>query len=495
MKVSLVALSLAVAFSARADDTNTTVKSLTIQECIERALANNLDIKLERINPSIESWGVVRQQAAYDPILSGQVNYEDSTQPLNPQNATALGITSLKSKQLVSDAGLSGKLPPGTQYGLTYSDARFSGTIASNFVYTGTAALSLSQPILRNFGFGANSALIRVARKSRDIAVQNFTLQVMTTIRDVSTAYYELVFAIEDHKAKLEDLTLAQQLLDETRRRVQVGVSSPLDVTQAEAGVAAREQALILAERLIKDNENKLKRLISQNVGEFQGQSFVPADYPVVEMVETDTTQSIRTALQVRPDYVAAKQFVEQQNILVKYNRNQLWPEVDLQGSYGYNARGDNGFSSYNDNLARGDNPVWTVGVTASFPLGNRQARANYRVARLNAETALLNLKKLEQQIIVDVDNAVGHVQTNLKSVEAARASNRLARESLDAEKKKLIAGASTTFLVLQAQSQLATAQSAEIRARADYSESLVTLWHTDGTTLQKHNIVLDENF
>lgn len=492
MKVSLLALSFALAFSARADDTNTAVKSLTVQECIERALANNLDIKLERINPSIESWGVVRQQASYDPLLSGQMNYEDSMSPPNPQNFTNF---TTRSKQLASQAGLSGKLPPGTQYGLTYNDTRFSGTLASNFVYTGTAALSLTQPILKNFGFGANSALIRVARKSRDIAVQNFTLQVMTTIRDVSTAYYELVFAIEDHKAKLEDLTLAKQLLDETRRRVQVGVSSPLDVTQAEAGVAAREQGLILSERVIKDNENTLKRLISQNVGEFQGQTFVPADYPVVEMVETDTAQSIRTALEIRPDYVAAKQAVEQQSILVKYNRNQLWPEVDLQGSYGYNARGNNGFSSYNDNLASGDNPVWTVGVTVSFPIGNRQARANYRVARLNAETTLLNLKKLEQQIIVDMDTAVGHVQTNLKSVEAARASNRLARESLEAEKKKLAAGSSTTFLVLQAQSQLATAQSAEIRARADYSESLVTLWHTEGTTLQKHNIVLDENF
>jgi outer membrane protein TolC len=398
-------------------------------------------------------------------------------------------------KQLASQASLAGKLPPGTQYGLTYSDTRFSGALTSNFVYTGTAAFSLTQPILKNFGFGVNSALIRVARKNRDIAVQNFTLQVMNTVRDVSTAYYELVFAIEDHKAKLEDLTLAQQLLDETRKRVHVGVSSPLDITQAEAGVAAREQAVILAERVIKDNENALKRLISQNVAEFQGQSLLPVDYPVIEMVQTDVAQSTRTALELRPDYVAAKHAVDQQNILVKYNRNQLWPEIDLQGSYGFNARGDAGFDSFNDNLASGDNPVWTVGVTVSFPLADRQARASYNIARLNAESSLLGLKKLEQQIIVDVDNAVGRVQTNLKSVEAARAANRLARESLDAEKKRLAAGTSTTFLVLQAQSQLAAAQTAEIRARADYSESIVALARAEGTTLQKHNIVLDEKF
>ena len=480
---------LALAFRAWGDDTNTTIKSVTVQECVERALANNLDIRLQRLNPSIASWGVVQQQAVFDPTLFGQINYEDNTQP------SITNVPSLRSKQLASQASVNGKLPPGTQYGLTYSDTRFSGTLSSNFVYTGTAAFSLTQPVLKNFGFGVNSALIRVARKNRDIAAQDFTLQVMNTIRDVSTAYYELVFAIENHKAKLEDLTLAKQLLDETRKRVQVGVSSPLDVTQAEAGAAAREQGLILAERTIKDNENTLKRLISQNVGEFQGQSFVPVDYPVVEMVDTDVAQSTRTALDLRPDYIAARRAVEQQDILVKFNRNQLWPEIDLQGSYGFNARGDTGFSSFNDNLVGGDSPIWTVGVTVSFPLGNRQARANYHIARLNAETSLLNLKKLEQQIIVDTDNAVGHVQTNLKSVEAATVANRLARESLDAEKKKLSAGSSTTFLVLQAQSQLATAQSAEIRARADYSESLVELWRTEGTTLQKHNIVLDDKF
>ena len=95
----------------------------------------------------------------------------------------------------------------------------------------------------------------------------------------------------------------------------------------------------------------------------------------------------------------------------------------------------------------------------------------------------------------MQVDNAVGHVEANLKSVEAARAATRLAQESLEAEKKKLLAGTSTTFLVLQAQTQLATARSAESRAEADYAESLVTLDLAQGTILQKNNIVLDEKF
>jgi outer membrane protein TolC len=212
-------------------------------------------------------------------------------------------------------------------------------------------------------------------------------------------------------------------------------------------------------------------------------------------MIATDVAQSIRTALQMRADYLSAKQSLEKQNILVQFNRNQLWPEIDLLGSYGLNGRSDSGFNDFIDNTAGARSPVWTVGVAVTLPIGNRQARANYHTARLQAEQLLLSLKGLEQDIVVQVDNAVGHVETNLKSVEAASAASRLALESLDAEKKKLLAGTSTTFLVLQAQSQLAAARSAEIRARADYSESLVALDLAEGTILKKNDIVLDEKF
>jgi len=191
-----------------------------------------------------------------------------------------------------------------------------------------------------------------------------------------------------------------------------------------------------------------------------------------------------------RPDYLSAKEALEKQNIVVQFNRNQLWPEIDLQGSYGLNGRGRS-FSSYTANQTTDDSPVWSVGIAVSIPIGNRQARSNYHVARLDADQLLLNLKALEQDIIVQVDNAVGHVEANLESVKATHEATRLAQESLDAEKKKLLAGTSTTFLVLQAQAQLATARSAEIRARSDYSESLVALDQAEGTILSKNNITL----
>jgi len=473
----------------QADEAINQVKSLTLRECVQRALENNLEIKSERIIPTIGSWGVVGAQGVYDPTVGGAINYQDSVTPQDPRQTT------LKEQQLQSSLSLAGKLPTGASYDLSAADTRLSGNTITNFLFTGSAGVSLSQPLLKNFGLGVNAATIRIARASRSIAIQNFVQLVMSKMSEVSTAYYELVYAIENHKAALETRELARQLLEENRQREKIGTMSRLDVIQAESGVASSEQGVILTARTIKDNENTLKRLICQQVMEFHGLSLVPVDYPIVRMIATDVARSTRTALQMRADYLSAKQALEKQNILVQFNRNQLWPEIDLQGSYGLNGRSRDGFDNLVDNTAGGDHPVWTVGMAVTMPIGDRQARASYHTARLQAEQQLLSLKELEQDIIVQVDDAVGHVETNLKSVEAASAARRLAQESLDAEKEKLLAGTSTTFLVLQAQSQLAAARSAEIRARADYSESLVALDLAEGTILQKNNVVLEDKF
>ena len=485
---TLILIFSLAAMMSPAAETNRVVQTITLRACIERALAENLEIRLERINPSIATWGVTLQEGAFDPAIAASANYNDTTTPL------ATGGSSDR-RQFSPNLGLSGLLPTGTGYGLSVNDNRTGGSSYSNYLYTGAATLTLTQPLLKNFGLDTNLAQVRVARTRRSIAIQNFAKLVMGKINEVSQAYHELAFAIEDYKARLESLNLARRLLDENRKRVQVGVLSPLDITQAEAGAAEREEAVIVADRIITDNENTLKRLIAADVRGLKDTSLQPVDLPLLEMIETDVTRSTRAALEQRPEYRAAVQFIEQQRILVAYNRNQLWPQLDLQASYGLNGLSYSGFDTLTRRQLGNDNPAWGAGISITFPLGNRQARANYNIARLDREQALINLKQLEQNIIVEVDNAVRLVRTNLKRVEATRVASRLARESLAAEETKLRAGTSTSFLVLQAQSQLATALSAEVRARADYSESLVALTLAEGSILQKNNIVLDEKY
>ena len=492
LSVILVVVLALSAGTVRAEEAPV-VQSLTLRECIERALAGNLDIRIERVAPAIQSWSIIRAQGAFDPAFVGELSYQDSSEPLAPERAASLSLSTLDQQRLRTRAALTGTLPTGTRYDLSAFDTtRSSGTLAPSFVYTGTTSLALTQPLLKNLGRSANTTAIRVARKDRQIALEQVARQVIDTVSDVSRAYFELVFAIEDHTAKLEDLNRAKALVADNRARVEVGVMSPLDVTQADAGAAEREEAVIVAERAITDRENALKRLIASDVTALRGVSLRPAESLRDEPVETDAAGSSRTALEHRPDLIQARHDVERRGMLRAFTRNQAWPEVDLETSYGLNARGDN-VGNFTENVADRDNPVWSIGVIATIPLGNRQAKAAYRIARLEEEHAMLTLKRLEQDVLIEVDNAVGQVQTNYKRVEATRVASRLAEESFKAEEAKLRAGASTSFLVLQAQSQLAAARSADIRARADYSESLVELARVEGTTLQKHDITLDD--
>ena len=488
---------LLVAGMARGQVTNQ-ARSLTLQECIERALENNLEIRSQRITPTIQTWGVMGAQGVYDPVLSGGINNQSTTTWLSSSDAQGLGTTNItqRTRSWLTSADLSGKLPSGATYDFSAAGDHSYGNSSSNSfsTFSGDTGVTLTQPLLKNFGFGVNAATIRIARENRTIAIQNFVQFVMTTISSVANAYYELVYAIENHKSAVETRELARELLDQNRIQERVGTMSPLDVIQAEAGVAESEQSVITTARAIKDNENTLKRLICLQISEFGSATLVPVDYPPVQMIALDVAESTRRALEIRADYQSAYHALESQNITVQFNRNQLWPEVNLTGTYNLNGLGYS-FSSFGDNLTSTRSPYWNVGVVVSVPLGNRQARANYHTAKLDADQLLLSLKSLEQNIVVAVDDAVGHVETNLKSVEAARAATRLAQESLDAEKKKLLAGTSTTFLVLQAQTPLATQRSAQIRAEADYHESLVALDLAEGTILAKNNIVLDEKY
>ena len=469
-------------------------KTISLDQCIELALARNLDLKIERINPKTEYWSIVREKSIFEPLLMGQADYFHTDDPLDPEQRVATGLTELRQQRLEFRPSLSGRLPMGTQYELAAHDTRYSGDLVTNFLFNGGTALTLTQPLLKNFGLGVNTAAIRVARKNRDIASLGLTKKIIDVVSDVSIAYYELVFAIENHKASLDDLHSAEKLLAENRTLAQAGMLSPMEVTQAEAGVAARQEAVIEAEVRIKERENALRLLMAEDIETASDSSLLPVDQPTAEPVVLNRTDSIGTALEQRPDYLQAKREVERRGIMLQYNRQQLWPQVDLKASYGWSGS-QSTFGSMMDDAKSGDHPGWSVGVVFAMPLGNGRARADYETSKLDRERALLNLKRLEQTIVTDVANAVARVRANLKRVDATQAAKRLAAESLRAEEHKLREGLSTSFLVLQAQAQLSAMQSAEIHARASYNQSLINLARVEGSTLHKRGIVVDEKF
>ncbi len=187
-----------------------------------------------------------------------------------------------------------------------------------------------------------------------------------------------------------------------------------------------------------------------------------------------------------------AKLNVEQQGIQLKYDRNQLLPELDLTGSYGYNGSGGREFDNAVDHIGEGNAPNYSYGAKLTIPLGNISARNQYKAAKASSQQVELQFKQLEQNVLVQIDNAVKQAQSAYQSVQATKQARVYAEAALDAEQKTYAVGKATTFEVLQYQNNLTTARSAEIRALANYNEALNTLAQQEGATLERHNINIE---
>jgi outer membrane protein len=201
-----------------------------------------------------------------------------------------------------------------------------------------------------------------------------------------------------------------------------------------------------------------------------------------------DLNESLARAVALRPEMVQAKISVEKQHISIKYSYNQLYPELDLKASYGLNSISTM-WGTTLDTLRQGKDPDYSIGALITFPLGNTTARNAYKSAKATLEQTLLQMKKVETTVVIAVDNDVKTVRSDWLRVGATRTAREYAEDALRAGQVRLRAGSTTSFEVLQLQSNLTTARSAEIRALADYNIALEQLALDEGTTLQRSKI------
>jgi len=469
------------------------VLKLSLEEGKVMVLSNNLDIAIERITPQVEEARIESEKGGFDPELSLSLTREDSDTPLSSRSSAAAGgRTSTESETYSLDAGISGKSSLGTQYEFEFNDDRTENTFNSfNAEYDSFAGLRLTQPLLKDLGSDVNRFSIHIAKKNRDISVNELKQRIIDTVAEFKEAYWDMVFSIEDLKVKEESLRLAESLLDINRKKLRAEVVSPLEVTQAEAGAAARREDVIIARKTVREKENTLKRFITDDIYEMRNVAIQPTDSPAVLTVEHDLDTGFREGLVNRPDYRQAKIEIEKKDLSIRYADNQRFPNIDLEASYGYNGLG----MSFNDSVDNmEDNPEWSVGLMLKYPLGNRTAKSGLRIAELEARQALLDIKKLEQEIMVEIDNSIQELESNMQRIDATKISKQLAEEALRAEELKFKEGLSTSHDVLSFQEDLATARVREISAVIDYNKSLVKFSRVKGTLLEEEGINFSED-
>lgn len=474
---------------------------MSLQDCVAEALKHNLDVQIQRYNPEISLYSLRAAYGGWDPLLSfsGEHNYSVQPPTLNSQN---LLIPSATSEGSSFDASVSGLLPWGFQYDLETVDPfeqrnglNYSGT--TNFVAepfqssSGSIELQMTQPLLKNFWIDSTRLKIKQGKNRLQYSEQGFREQVITSVTAVETAYYELIFALENLKVQQEALDLSETQLDQDRQRLQIGTLAQLSVQQDESQVAQNQANVITAQSTLETDQNTLKNLITDNYQQWQPVDIQPTETLAAPLVLFNLQDSWSRGMTERPDLLQARLNVENQGIQLKYDVNQLYPELDLIGAYGFSGAGAHYVNTFTE-VNSGNAPFYSAGAQIITPLGNIGARNAYKSDKATEKQLLYSLKQLEQNILVQIDNAVKTAQSDYESVDATRQARIYAEAALDAEQKTYAVGKATTFEVLQYQNSLTAARGQEIRALANYEEALVNLAAAEGSTLDRLNISIE---
>jgi outer membrane protein len=476
-----------------------TVRRLSIDEAVKLAMEQNLGIKIQRFDPQIQDTGVSLAHSLWQPNFQTTLTRQAQTQA---STSALAGGSTVNNGTFASNVGLNQTLPWGGSYNVAWNSSRLTtNNLFSSFSPQLSSNLNAqyTQPLLRNFQIDSIRQQVAISKKVRDLSDIQLDSIVTQTLRAVRNAYWDLSYAINNLKAQQDSLALSQQSLKDNQKRVEIGTMAPIDIVQAQAEVANNESNVILAQAAITNAQDVLRALIlDPSSPDVWNVVFDPTDAPSFDARTIDMDAAVRNALDKRSDMRTAKNALDQSDINIKYYANQIKPDVNA--NIGYNPIGvggtqlsavdfttiasggspvrtvvaDRGFGSVLGDVFQSQYPTWTFGVTVGYPLGANTAHANLARVKLEYDQAKAQLKNMEMQITTQVRTAGRNVVTNQQLVQSAKASRELQEKKLEAEEKKLAAGMSSPFFVVQAQRDLSLARTTEIQAISNYNKSLV---------------------
>lgn len=519
--------------------------TLSLNEAIRKALENNNDVEISRHDVRFAETSLRSLLGIYDPVFT--------VSPTFTRNQTTGGTAT---KDFSVNSNLTQFIKPGggsyrAFFNNTRSENAFTQSQLTSGTGGGTSALyqsslgiSYTQPLFRNMKIDSSRRLIKIQRKRLAQSDADFRRQTIETITEVQRTYWDLVYALRNQQNQVANIELARENLRQILARIDAGSAAPLERYEVETELANRESDLLVASQQVSIFENTLKRLMLKDpVAPEWTVALVPTDKPVFGADSVSLDDAMKDALANRYELRRLKLQKEINEIDISYFRNQVKPQIDFNSTFNLgglaqgganNAINTNLFTSARDlalfqaindirttiglptlinppvtippgpgflfggfnrslaNLFRSDAPNFSVGVTISFPLRNRTAKADLAGARVQEEQIAAQTRSQEQLVVVEVRNAVQAVETSRQRVLTARRARENAEKQLEGEQKLYEAGKSTTFILFQRENTLNAARNAEIRAETDYNKALSDLQRATSTTFKINNIQVD---
>jgi outer membrane protein TolC len=492
--------------------------ALSLQEAIAMGIENNLDVQIARFDPLIASEDATIAWGFYEPRLFAEYLYSHRETPIASDLQTG---SVLLEKEHAGSGGLSGVIPKlNWQFDVGYSGAALESTSSIQSLspeYTAGVVANVTLPLLKDFLWSQPWLAVKTSQILEGSALDQFRQNLMDIVEGIERAYWELIAADERLRVANKSLEANLTLLDQTRAQYDVGVVSRVEVVEAEAGVADRELGRITAENQYRTAQDQLiDFVLGPNLTPDSTLEIEPTTNPDVVRYDIDPEAATAKALENRPELAIARSNVEAADLSRRFARNQLLPQVDAVGSYGY--AGLAGRTSPTPDIFAGGGPrapvrgvgrhyrdtddeffsadgarSWTAGGVFSIPIGNVAARAEKRRAELELTRARTQVRREEQRIVLEIRDAVRNLISAQEGIEAAERRRLAAEEQFRAESIRLEHGESTPFDVLQREEQLVEAESQKIAALQIYRNSLAALDRAQGTILRERNVLVEQ--
>ena len=484
--------------------------AVTLEQCIQLALENNLSLRITNYQPRLAALNLRGAYGAYDPrfSLGGTDSFRESKGRQNPLEFT---IPSSETDSFRHNIGLNGVMPFGTRYSMGLNSSETTGTDSRDFPFgsygTGFSA-SITQPLLRGAWIDGTRMNIKLQKQQVENSSLTVIRQITQTVSNVELAYYALIASRENVKVAEETLALTEKNFSNQKRRAEVGTLAKSQLPQLEAELYSQKASLLSVQNNYADSVNTLKRLLTDDFGAAQAAELLP----VGELNPVQTVFSLNDswdkALNQRPEILQSQISLENADIRLRYNKNQLYPQLDLRATYGLSGS-DSAVVKFRDkttpfvesgasfnnafrDVRRGDYPNYSIGLQFSIPIPNRSARASYETAQEQKEQAVLQHKELEQSIMVEIDRLIRDAEYRFEQITVSRQARLSSELALQNETKRYNEGAIENYQVLQAQRDLTNRRYSEINAKVQYLTALSRLAQAEGNTLDNNNINID---
>jgi outer membrane protein TolC len=515
---------------------------LTLQDAVELALENSMDIAVARYNPWFgdtdilqteaggQPFGVtgaeVRQSFAnvpflnYDPTITSQISYDDRITPVNNPFISGTGTAQAQAASLASHTvtysnNVAEGFSTGTTATLAWNNTRSSSGSSFNFFnpdVSSALVVTLQQQLLNGFGRFINRRNIMIAKNNRKLADYVFEAQAITTVTSTINAYWELVYARANVQVQQQAVSVSQRLYGDNKKQLEIGTLAPLDVTRAEAQLATDQQNLIIAQTTKLQDEQILKNAISKDplAVNLINVEIIPSDKPTPpETTEAASfEESIKEAFQKRPELLEQQINITNAGIDARATGIALRPTATLFAQYtsqglagvssipsttpgGPPTVTEQGFTTAQSQVFQNKFPDYLVGVNVQIPIRNRSAQATNQRTILQLRQIEAQMQQLKNAAVVDVRNTYIALEQGRVQVATASEARKLQQQTFDAEQKKYQLGASTVYQVILTQRDLVTAQGAELRALANLLEAKAAYERAVGRTLDVNRVTI----